>query len=347
METDDGGSDSQMRSGDGESQGRQGNSHSALGNGEPPRMDCVIPLHRKDNKPFRLCIEGVSRHVQHLGDIVVVTARNNIEQLSTLDVPYRVIEEEEFAKTLSFGPRELRDRPHQWILQQFIKLQAHEHVSTSHYSVVDSDTVYLRPIDYWPNGRLRFICNELYSRMDHPCCLDYCQSVHDLLGWQPAHREACFIAHQMVFCVDEVRRLLAGFPDRPWWGFIHRIGARELYVKFAEYETYGHHYLRRHPDGVVLDTDPVWREIPWRWWEDEEHTNRLFEVVKGRGYEFATFHAYLRSTALTPEQVITCLEETESNEDLFYWMHEHFPQYLRDEAQFPARYYDWVTGHPR
>lgn len=310
-------------------------------------MDCVIPMHRKDAEPFRRCVAGLRRHVAGVGDIRVVTDPANEPLLADLDVEVTLVDEGDYRERLGFSPETRGDRPHEWILQQFIKLEAHRVVDTPQYLVVDADTVFLNPVDYRRGARTLFVCNGLYSRMDHPCCRDYCDTIERLLGWRPDHEAACFIAHQMVFSVEAVRSLLRTFPEQPWWRFIHNIGPEALYVKVAEYETYGHYVLRNQPEQVALETRPVWREVPWKWWGDEEATEDMLALLRAKGYWFATFHSFHRNVRLSRDEVFDCLVDTDSNEEMYYWLHGHRPDLLADDEQFPLRYKRWVAANPR
>lgn len=143
-----------------------------------------------------------------------------------------------------------------WYFQQFLKY-AFVNVSNNddHFLIWDSDTVLLRPIDFFdPHGR------PIYTKAtEHH--IPYFQTFEHLIGF-PANREYSFISQHQIINKNILREMLSEIEssnpeNRNWaWAIMNNLRGEGTNL-FSEYETYGHFMKMRHP-GTFVTRDLDW-----------------------------------------------------------------------------------------
>lgn len=190
----------------------------------------VIPAADKDADLLGHCLQSVRENVdQMLTDIWVVAPESEQIRAVTAQHRARFVHEDTI---LPEPARELRARG--WVLQQFIKLNAANHVTTDQYLVLDSDTLFLRPQHFFRSGKAVLRYSDQYELL-------YNRSLELVFG----HRRrfpVSFVTHHALFSREVVRQLLSFLEsrfDRPWWIAIQEEVDKGHLISFSEYELYG------------------------------------------------------------------------------------------------------------
>lgn len=294
-------------------------------------MDCVVPFHAKDiSLPYSI---ASLKQQPEIDRIVVVTAKANEAFVRGLGVDYldeeaavEGLHRKEIATRLWFrmvtlaarARRRLTGRgripPDGWLFQQFLKLALaySPHVRSSQYLVVDSDTVFLRPIPLRDGARALLFRGPLHDRAPAVYYRTFDTMAEQVFGVFN-HTGHQFICHNMVFDKTRVRELLSrpaegrSFRRRRMrrrnrrHGVEHGFVWRELTMRqmryFSEYQLYAQFMLSHHPSEVRVRPD-LWCDYPWpmAWFlRDPERTRRMLEAVKNLSpaLAYASFHDHL------------------------------------------------------
>lgn len=196
----------------------------------------VIPAADKDADLLGHCLESIrSQMKQKVADIWVVAPES--ERIRALATRYqaRFLHED----TLLPQPaRELKTRG--WILQQFIKLNAANHVETDDYLVLDSDTIFLRPQYFFRGGKSVLRYSDQYELL-------YNRSLELIFG-HCRRFPVSFVTHHALFSRETMKQLLSNLEqrfNRPWWTAIQEEVDKCHLISFSEYELYGNFVVNR------------------------------------------------------------------------------------------------------
>lgn len=222
------------------------------GSPDPERpLTIVIPAVEKDAHVLEHCLRSVREQVKDVVAAVWVVAPESerLRQLAAAAHALFVHEDE----ILPRPARALKTRG--WVLQQLIKFNASQRVTTADYLVLDADTVFLRPQRFIRNGRALLRYSDQYELL-------YNRSLELIFGHRRRY-PVSFVTHHQLFGTRQVRELLALIEQRfgkPWWeAILHEVDKGHP-VSFSEYELYGH-FIMENParrKNVVLE---YWRGL--------------------------------------------------------------------------------------
>jgi hypothetical protein len=211
-----------------------------LGKGVAERksLTIVVPAVEKDASALGHCLHSIREMIQDpIHEIWVVSPESSILREIARSHDCRFVHEE---TVLPQPVSELKCRG--WVLQQFIKLNVTNHVSTPDFLVVDSDTVFLRPQSFYRGGRSILRYSDQYELL-------YNRSLELVFG-DPRRFPVSFVTHHMLFNTELVKGLLSLIEQRfklPWWQAILQEVDQGHPISFSEYELYGHFSLSQ-PD---------------------------------------------------------------------------------------------------
>lgn len=206
-------------------------------------LTVVIPAAEKDAQVLKHCLESARKMIRHrLAGILVIAPESDLLRQITREAGETFILEDAF---LPRKPSELNCRG--WLLQQFIKLNAAFHVSTTDYLVLDADTVFLRPQTFFRSNKTILRYSDQYELL-------YNRSLQIIFG-HTKRFPVSFVTHHMMLNVDMVKNLLDFIESRyrlPWYEYILTVIDRGHHhpISFSEYETYGN----------FIVSQPGWRK---------------------------------------------------------------------------------------
>ena len=118
-------------------------------------MDIIIPFIYKDKNVIQICIRSCFKYVPNIRNIYIIT--NKFLQLNIPNV--MIINEQTFPFTIKDVYGYLRNRQRcGWYLQQLLKLYSFKIIPdlTEKFLVVDADTIFVRNIDFFRDGKTLF-----------------------------------------------------------------------------------------------------------------------------------------------------------------------------------------------
>ena len=215
------------------------------------KIDVVIPSAEKDHHVLSLTIESVRRFVRHpVNRIYVVSpdtakARNFINQdnISYIRDDDVIDRGNNFYEYFYKGI----DRSG-WLKQQFIKISADKFCEMENYLVVDSDTIFLRPITFYRNNQYVMHVSESY----HP---PYHELLAKILELQRTSILS-FISHYMLFnkqIIREMKNEIESHTGLYWDEAIMKHISRNTISPFSEYETYGNYLFNKYRRRMIRE----------------------------------------------------------------------------------------------
>jgi len=186
-------------------------------------IDVIIPTHVKDIETLELCIEGVKRSVIGLNKIYVISKdklTDNAEWIPESAFPFSLVEVSDIIGETWRTT---------WYYQQVLKFYAHEACEEllDNYMTVDSDTIFLRPIDFINKEN-----NSVY--MNYNVCENYQAYFEHMFKLVPGLNkfdEKSGVTHSMVFSrdvLDELKKTVELNHGHPLW--------------YAFFDITNHHY---------------------------------------------------------------------------------------------------------
>lgn len=176
-----------------------------------------------------------------------------------------------------------------WLYQQFAKMQLAllQDDLDKHYIVVDADTIFLRPIDFFAECKPVFSIKQEYHE-------PYFLLLRELLGCEK-QIQGSFISEFMVFkpeFVIEFMKAVSSISD--WFLQILRAIQEDSRLSFSEFESYGTFVSERHPG------DYLQRQFNIMRFESEiVGTNPSEMILKtlARRFDVVTFERHRRLNA--------------------------------------------------
>jgi len=170
-----------------------------------------------------------------------------------------------------------------WYFQQFIKWAVRKCSLSENYVVLDSDTVFIRPVVLVRNNRFVFHRSGQFHA-------PYFRTFESLLGYFP-ERQRSFIVNYMIFnvrIVDEIIAQIEGGGPRNWYERILDVIDREEISSFSEFETYGYYVSARYPNSFYSE------ECPNLGVPSERTAYHLLNTLEGRirGCYSISYHNY-------------------------------------------------------
>ena len=201
-------------------------------------LTIVVPTVEKDAHVLRHCLQSIREMIEDpVHEIWVVSPESSILREIARNYDCLFVPED---TVLPQPASELKCRG--WVLQQFIKLNVVNHVTTADFLIVDADTVFLRPQTFFRGGRSILRYSDQYELL-------YNRSLELVFG-DPRRFPVSFVTHHMLFNTELVKGLLSLIEQRfklPWWkAILHEVDQGHP-ISFSEYELYGHFALSQ-PD---------------------------------------------------------------------------------------------------
>lgn len=249
-------------------------------------IDVVIPAAEKDVDVLGQAIEGIRKNVRHpIANVFVVAPRSlSIQTLCRRKRCEFVYERD----LVNMDPGEIglvvqgHDRSN-WLYQQFLKWSGDVLGTSTHYLVVDADTVLIRPQVYERGGRV--ILN--YSdEFHHP----YFELYERLLEERPMC-PVSFTSHQMLFdrnILGELKMRIENLHGCRWAdAILSSIDVREVSGS-SDYETYGQYVFNHHAASIAIE---YWFNRSMRRGGRIRNVT-LLGLLYGAKYKSISFHSY-------------------------------------------------------
>ena len=196
----------------------------------------VIPAVDKDADVLVQCLASVQKFIQNKITAIWVVAPESTRIRAIASAANVTFVPED--QLLPLPAAALKTRG--WVLQQLIKLNACRHVETTDYLVLDSDTIFLRPQNFYYKGRSVLRYSDQYELL-------YGRSLEMIFG-HSRRFPVSFVTHHMLFdaaVVGELLQMIEARFDRPWWEAILLEVDQGRPISFSEFELYGHFLLTR------------------------------------------------------------------------------------------------------
>jgi hypothetical protein len=241
-------------------------------------LTVLVPAVEKDAPVLAHSLRSIREMIRHnLVEVWVVSPESaSIRQIATTEKCRFVLEDEILPRPAA----ELKCRG--WVLQQFIKLNASNFVTTPDYLVVDADTVFLRPQSFFQGGKSVLRYSDQYELL-------YNRSLELVFG-HARRFPVSFVTHHMLFNAALVKEFFQLIEKRfccPWWEAILKEVDKGHPISFSEYELYGHHVL----------SQPHWKKkFCLEYWHGlDRHTEDLAELetirrTEARNLNTVSFH---------------------------------------------------------
>lgn len=218
------------------------------------KLDIIIPAIKKDLNILPLTIASVRKFLRHpIGKIYIVGPQDKA-MINFCKNNNCVFKEENSASPITL--REVRKYNYQvkghdrsgWIFQQFIKLNCDKICKSESIYAIDADTILVHPQKFEHDGKSILLVSDEYH-------FPYYQTYKRIFGRETSAKFS-FIAHQMLFNADKLRKLrseIENIHNNSWYKVIlENIDLKEL-SSFSEYETYGNWMMQKYPDEIELE----------------------------------------------------------------------------------------------
>ncbi|HEY4405022.1 MAG TPA: DUF6492 family protein [Xanthobacteraceae bacterium] len=208
-------------------------------------LDVVIPAAAKDSETLPYTVEGVRRNLRHpIGTIFVIGEADEMlcEVVRGIDATFvdentiLPMRRTDIAYTVKGVDRS------GWLFQKLLKYAGSTLTRKSHYFVIDSDTVLIRPQVFELEGTPVV----LHADEHHEPYFQVCES---LLGYPRATELSC-VAHMVLFDVARLTALKKHIERRfrcPWFEALVRNTKINEMSGSSDYELYGQWSLSQYP----------------------------------------------------------------------------------------------------
>lgn len=250
------------------------------------RLDVIIPAADKDLDVLPYALDGVTANLRHpIGSIFVVAPSSKALHEVCRRKHCRFVEERSF---YDMNPAEIDmvvngvDRS-TWIYQQLLKLSADTLTESSHFLVVDADTVFVRPQAFERNGRVILNYSDEYNQ-------PYFEMYQRLLN-EVVVCPVSFTSHQMLYdttILRDLKRRIEAIHGCRWDEAILRKLDRSQEAGFSDYDTYGQFAFMHHPQKVAVE---YWFNLSLARKRNLAHV-RWLRFKYGRKYKSLSFHSY-------------------------------------------------------
>lgn len=213
-------------------------------------IDVLIPAIEKDLANLPYVIDHLRKMVRHpIGHIYIVSpVVRSIQELCRRKGCVFVNEN----TVLPITKKDIRYRSKRWdrsgwMFQQLLKLGGDAVCRNSHFLVMDSDTVLIRPHKFRSGSRTV----AYYRNWSQP---EYFRAYRKLLGKKPS-APVSFVAHYMLFEKKTLRKLKSAIEARhkmPWYAAILKNINKSGMYAFSEFETYGNFLYAESPGRYIF-----------------------------------------------------------------------------------------------
>lgn len=254
-------------------------------------IDVFMPTLEKDAYTLNLAIDYLRKNVKHpISNIYIVSAEKSkklkklaaekkcifVDEKSVLDIDKQSI-------NYSFNGFDKNG----WIYKMLLNLNANKVCKERHILILDSDTLFILPQIFIYNDRPLFNLSDEYHQ-------PYFDANKNILGI-PHKISRSFITHYMLFdsqVLDEYHASLEERWSEPWYmAIIHNLD-KSTAMAFADYESYGDFYLKRHPRQYYLN-----------YWSNASHELKdispeklVKKALKHKVYRSVSLHTFSKQT---------------------------------------------------
>ncbi len=214
-------------------------------------IDVVIPVAEKDLDVLPYAIDGIRMSVRHpIMNLWVIAPVSRGIQVVCRRKGCSFVDERSVVDTEpgSIGLVVNGNDRSRWIYQQFLKWNADCLGDSSHFLVVDADTVLVRPQVYERDGKVTFH----YSDERHQ---PYYEMYSRLLN-ETVLCPMSFVSHQMLFekqLLRELKGRIENIHGCDWRTAILQNLDRAQVSGFSDYDTYGHYAFLHHPERMAIE----------------------------------------------------------------------------------------------
>jgi Family of unknown function (DUF6492) len=256
-------------------------------------IDVVIPCHQKDLPMLELCIEGIRKNGENIGNVYVISKKRLTDKAEWVDesifpftkaeVNKRVIGEVKFSKLINKYFRNWAG----WVYQQLLKLYAPIVLPTlsPNVLILDADTIFLNPVSFLtPEGNPLM---NYYPEMETA----YFKFVKKFLPGVQDTRPPSGITHHMVFqrlVIEDLFSVVEAHHQAPFWEafcdcahFTDPLTRKNILP--TEYGVYGY-FISSRSDQLQL------RQLKWANMPDPA---KIPEYRKN-GFHYVSLHSYMR-----------------------------------------------------
>jgi len=241
--------------------------------------DVVIPYHEKDSEILPYCIDGIQRHLRGVRNIYVIS-----RECPDIEDPIQWISESQFPFTLEDVGTYIQSTNGRqgWYYQQLLKFYAHTVIPglLNKHLIVDSDVVFVRPVEFFKGGKLLFD----YGGMYVPAYFDHMQALSPT-DFNSGSKESG-VTDCMMFRADILQELFKRIEtnhNRLMWQALlsYVVPERYNHSGMSEQEMYFHFVLANYPE--IHETRLL----------DKSHGVHLNELQR-TDVDFLSFHAWFR-----------------------------------------------------
>jgi hypothetical protein len=239
-------------------------------------FDIVIPVGPNDESVIERMIEHTKRNIVGYQNIYIISTNPDlvIDGCMTINDNWFPFTKSSINDMIKSGNRS------GWYLQQLIKLYAGQIIAglSDYYLVIDSDTFFLKPTEFFYNGLPLYNIGTEYVRS----YFEHMTKLHPTLSKLSPHSGIC---HHMMFNQTVIRglfKLIEDYHDgTPFWR-VFLLSVDPAHVKGAgasEYEIYFNYLHRYQPTQFLL------RPLKWA---------NAAEPFKNTGHDYLSCHWYVR-----------------------------------------------------
>ncbi len=231
-------------------------------------FDIVIPLGPNDYRNIFSHILYTKSNVKNFRNIYIITCLDIVIEGCT------IIPESSFPFGLS--DINIRSDRNNWYFQQLLKMYSYLIPGIlEHYLVIDADTYFLRPVDFFENGIPLYNTSTEYN-------FDYFTHLKLLNENLDRKMNVSGICHHMMFNCAIIQELMDFIsPNQEFWKYwLSKINPKH-WSGASEYELYFNYLLIYHPDLIKI------RPLKW--------DNRSYLTKNDLDLDYISIHWYIIS----------------------------------------------------
>jgi hypothetical protein len=213
-------------------------------------LEIVIPSIEKDFAVLPYCIKSARENIKHPIKKIHIIApfseeiitfchendcnfidENNMLPIKRSDITY------EFEGLDKSG----------WLFQQLIKLNIDTIGNTENILVLDSDTVFINPVEFSSKGKTIFYFSDCYVE-------SYARAYYNIFK-RKMDCPVSFVAHHMVFnkkWLRELKNEISKIYDMEWYKVILNSTIKNAELGFSEFEIYGNYVYKNYNDKILF-----------------------------------------------------------------------------------------------
>jgi hypothetical protein len=246
-------------------------------------IDFVIPCHPKDFQSLRLCINGL-KNITCVNRVFVISKDDPLIE-GVCHISESLYDEyvtKEKINNIWLEKNPILSYRTKWIYQQFLKLLSVKIIKdlTHSFVVVDSDTIFLRDVQF--NSKLFYYCRAEEYHKPYLEPIKKLFSIENTIGFSA-------ICHHMIFNKEKLTTMIEDIENR----FVGEFASIVLGILdyregscFSEWDTYANYMILNFPE-MCQQRQLKWHDISFV--PDESHLEYFKEH-----FDFVSCHAYKR-----------------------------------------------------